>query len=166
MFCRVSGCFHVIHYTVHNTWARTHGHIPQEATETRYCTLCVQLKPNGDFGSLLVFTRETSCIFPSATLKICCVVRGGFERGSSTESLFSHLSCTVEWRRRRRKWGGRASVVDWWNDGRQPWGSTCIKTDREASGHVRAEESSFLLNIFGNLLHSKQSEQTDGVKLI
>lgn len=74
MFARVSECFHVIHYRVHNTQAHIHGYTQQEAIKMH--TLCVQMKSKEDYGSLLLFTRAASpIVFPSVTLKAVVLSR-------------------------------------------------------------------------------------------
>lgn len=98
-------------------YTNTHkqAHIQTDTTKSHqntYSTLCVQLKPNGDYGSLLVFTRATSCIFPSVALKT--VVLSG-----EVLLWFFHwviillfaMHCAAE----KKKWRAiERAIVKWW----------------------------------------------------
>lgn len=125
----------IILYTIHkHAHTGTHTHATKSHRNT-YCTLYVQLKPNGDYGSLFVFTREISCIFPLVALKI--VVLSG-----EVSEWFFHwviillfvMHCGTE----RKKQGAKESscgLIKWWTiDLRK-------LIFENISGHVRVEGS-------------------------
>ncbi len=111
----------IIMYTIHKH-AHTGTHTAKSHRNT-CCMLCVQLKPNGDYGSLFVFIQETSCIFPWVALKIVVLSEeisvwffywviippfvmhcGVQQKWGATQSNTEQCRLIKWWRRDMRKW--------------------------------------------------------------
>lgn len=86
---------------LHTMHTRTQTHRQTQQKEIKMHVLCVQLKPNGDYGSLLMFTWSTACIFPLVPLKTV-VMSGEVLMWFFHWAIIFLLPCSVQWRMRRK----------------------------------------------------------------